>query len=82
MRSSRYSLEQKSLSAPERGAAHTGGMKKLTETEKLLNHAQDIARRTFVDPSEAAVMDLFRELCNERDRMAWATDDRVGVAVH
>lgn len=51
----------------------------MTETEKLLNHAQDIARRTFVDPSEAAVMDLFRELCNERDRMAWATDDRAAV---
>lgn len=57
-------------------------MKKLTETEKLLIHAQDIARRAFVDPSEAAVMDLFRELCNERDRMAWATDDRAGAAVH
>lgn len=57
-------------------------MDKITETEKLLNNAQDIARRTFVDPSEAAVMDLFRELCNERDRMAWATDDRVGAAVH
>lgn len=54
----------------------------MTETEKLLNHAQDIARRSFVDPSEAAVMDLFRELCNERDRMAWATDDRAGAAVH
>lgn len=73
---------QKERNALELAAGQTGGMKKLTETEKLLNHAQDIARRTFVDPSEAAVMDLFRELCNERDRMAWATDDRVGVAVH
>jgi len=54
----------------------------VTETEKLLNNAQDIARRAFVDPSEAAVMDLFRELCAERDRMAWATDDRAGATVH
>lgn len=54
----------------------------MTETEKLLTHAQDIARRTFVDPSEAAVMDLFRELCNERDRMAWATDGRDSATVH
>jgi hypothetical protein len=53
-----------------------------TETEKLLLNAQDIARRTFVDPSESAVMDLFRELCAERDRSAWATDDCVGATVH
>jgi len=54
----------------------------MTETEKLLQHAQDIARRAFVDPSEAAVMDLFRELCVERDRMAWATDGRDSATVH
>lgn len=54
----------------------------MTDTEKLLQNAQDIARRTFVDPSEAAVMDLFRELCNERDRMAWATDGRESASVH
>ncbi len=53
-----------------------------TETEKLLQNAQDIARRTFVDPSEAAVMAIFEELRAERDRMAWATDDRVGATVH
>lgn len=57
-------------------------MEKLTETEKLLEHAQDIARRTFVDPSEAAVMAIFEELRAERDRMAWATDDRASAAVH
>lgn len=54
----------------------------MTDTEKLLQNAQDIARRTFVDPSEAAVMDLFRELCAERDRTAWATDAAVGATVH
>ena len=54
----------------------------MTETEKLLINAQDLARRIFEDPSEKAVMDLFQELCAERDRMAWATDDRVGATVH
>lgn len=54
----------------------------MTETEKLLITAQDMARRTFVDPSEAAVMAIFEELRAERDRMAWATDDRVGATVH
>lgn len=63
-------------------AGHTGGMKNLTDTEKLLQNAQDIARRTFVDPSEAAVMAIFEELRAERDRMAWPTDDRVGATVH
>lgn len=57
-------------------------MDKLTETEKLLISAQDIARRAFVDPSESAVMELFRELCTERDRMAWATDGRESATVH
>lgn len=57
-------------------------MKKITETEALLLTAQDIARRTFVDPSEAAVLAIFEELRIERDRMAWATDDRVGATVH
>lgn len=57
-------------------------MKKLTETEKLLNNAQDIARRAFVDPSEAAVLAIFDELRAERDRMAWATDGRESATVH
>lgn len=57
-------------------------MKNLTETEKLLQNAQDIARRTFVDPSEAAVLAIFEELRIERDRMAWATDDCAGATVH
>lgn len=54
----------------------------MTETEKLLINAQDIARRAFVDPSEAAVLAIFDELRAERDRMTWATDDRVGATVH
>ncbi|KCB33760.1 hypothetical protein L541_4895 [Bordetella hinzii CA90 BAL1384] len=47
-----------------------------------MKEAAEVAKRTFVDPSEAAVLDIFRELCAERDRMAWATDDRVGATVH
>lgn len=54
----------------------------MTETEKLLQHAQDIARRTFVDPSEKAVLDIFDELRAERDRMAWATEGRESATVH
>lgn len=73
---------QKERNALELAAGHTGGMKNLTETEKLLIAAQDMARRTFVDPSEATVMAIFDELRAERDRMAWATDDRVGATVH
>jgi len=81
-RSFAFNLVQKDLHALACGAAHTGGMEKMTETEKLLQHAQDIARRTFVDPSEKAVLDIFDELRAERDRMAWATDDRAGATVH
>jgi len=54
----------------------------MTETEKLLQHAQDIARRTFVDPSEKAVLDIFDELRAERDRTAWATEGRESATVH
>lgn len=54
----------------------------MTETEKLLINAQDIARRAFVDPSEAAVLAIFDELRAERDRMAWATDGRDSATVH
>ncbi|CAB3729056.1 hypothetical protein [Achromobacter piechaudii] len=57
-------------------------MDKITETEKLLIHAQNIARRAFVDPSEKAVLDIFDELRAERDRTAWATDGRECASVH
>ena len=39
----------------------------MTETETLLSKAQDIALRAFEDPSESAVMDIFRRLCCEQD---------------
>lgn len=54
----------------------------MTETEQLLKNAAEVAKRTFIDPTEAAVMKIFKELCAERDRMAWATDGREQATVH
>jgi len=54
----------------------------VNETEKLLKEAASIAKRTFIDPSEEAVLEIFKELCAERDRMAWATDGRESATVH
>jgi hypothetical protein len=39
----------------------------MTETETLLHKAQDIALRAFEEPTEGAVMDIFRRLCSEND---------------
>ncbi len=54
----------------------------MNETEKLLKEAASIAKRTFLDPSEEAVLEIFKELCAERDRTAWATDGREYATVH
>jgi hypothetical protein len=54
----------------------------MTETEQLLKNAAEVAKRTFIDPTEAAVIEIFKELCAERDRMAWATDGRESATVH
>ncbi|MHA0354639.1 hypothetical protein [Bordetella bronchiseptica] len=54
----------------------------MTETEKLLLNAQNIARRAFADPSEKAVLDIFNELRAERDRRAWEGSDAAGATVH
>lgn len=54
----------------------------MNETEKLLKEAASIAKRTFLDPSEEAVLEIFKELCAERDRMAWASDGRESATVH
>ncbi|MFY1862031.1 hypothetical protein ACOTB5_29400 [Achromobacter xylosoxidans] len=54
----------------------------MSETEKLLKNAADVAKRTFIDPSEAAVMEIFKELCAERDRMEWASEGREQATVH
>ncbi|OZI39011.1 hypothetical protein CEG14_05605 [Bordetella genomosp. 1] len=50
----------------------------MTETQKLLEQAQDIARRGFENPSEATVMELFNRLCDEIDR---ARDEACGDEV-
>ncbi|KDD21301.1 hypothetical protein [Bordetella bronchiseptica] len=54
----------------------------MTETEKLLTTAQEIARRAFDDTSEKTVMDLFDELRAERDRRTWQGSDAAGATVH
>lgn len=57
-------------------------MEKLTETENVLRHAELIARRTFTEPSEAAVLAVFDALLDERARMTWSTDGRESATVH
>lgn len=54
----------------------------MTETERLLENAQDIARRRFAEPSEKTVMDLFHELTSERDRRAWEGGNAAGATIH
>lgn len=54
----------------------------MTETEKLLKEAAEVAKRTFVDPSEAAVLDIFRELCAERERMTCEADAHIAETLH
>jgi len=54
----------------------------MTETEKLLRQAAEVAKRTFIDPTEQAVLRIFEELCAERDRMAWAIEGRDSATVH
>lgn len=39
----------------------------MTETEKILTQAEDIARRTFEEPTQQTVMQLFARLCDEQD---------------
>ncbi|WP_165609304.1 hypothetical protein [Achromobacter insolitus] len=54
----------------------------MTETEKLLRQAAEVAKRTFIDPTEHAVLKIFEELCGERDRMAWASEGRESATLH
>lgn len=41
--------------------------KRMTQTETLLTQATEIAKRTFIDPSELAVMKIFDRLAYELD---------------
>ncbi|MDT0215847.1 hypothetical protein Q9R35_00790 [Alcaligenes sp. AB3] len=43
----------------------------MTETEKILTQAEDIARRTFEEPTQQTVMQLFARLCDEQDNRAF-----------
>lgn len=43
----------------------------MTETEKILTTAEDIARRTFEEPTQQTVMQLFARLCDEQDNRAF-----------
>lgn len=40
---------------------------RMTQTEKILTQAEDIARRTFENPTQETVMQLFSRLCDEAD---------------
>ena len=39
----------------------------MTQTEALLKQAADIAQRQFKEPSEAAILEVFRRLAYEFD---------------
>ncbi|WP_162835491.1 hypothetical protein [Bordetella avium] len=54
----------------------------MTDTEKLLETAEGIARRRFADPSEKTVMELFQELAAERDRRALESAEAFCATVH
>jgi len=54
----------------------------MTETEKILTHAEDIARRSFEQPSETTVMRIFMRLCEEQDRPAVDTQDDAPQVMH
>ncbi|WP_286938924.1 hypothetical protein [Achromobacter sp. UBA4530] len=54
----------------------------ITETERLLIQAQEIATRRLETASENAVLNIFKELCEERDRTAWAVDGRECATMH
>lgn len=54
----------------------------MTKTEELLREAREIAWRAFQDPSQETIMEVFVRLCDERDRMAWATEGRESATVH
>ncbi|HBJ68364.1 hypothetical protein [Alcaligenes phenolicus] len=61
---------QKELNAIESGFDQTGETEQgvvMTETEKILTQAEDIARRTFEEPTQQTVMQLFARLCDEQD---------------
>ena len=66
---------QKELNAIESGFGQTGETEQgavMTETEKILTQAEDMARRTFEEPTQHTVMQLFARLCDEQDNRQFA----------
>lgn len=52
----------------------------MSETEKLLSQAQDLALRAFESPTQETVMELMRRLCDEAERQRFEEaelDERV-----
>ncbi|PJM72085.1 hypothetical protein CV751_03330 [Achromobacter ruhlandii] len=54
----------------------------MTETEKLLQEALTIAIRAFPTPSESTVMDLFHQLCTEREIPPTGRDEHEDATWH
>lgn len=55
----------------------------MSETEKLLTQAQDVALRAFPEPSQETVMELWRRLCDEADRLKYdRSEDLSHVTLH
>lgn len=54
----------------------------MSETEKLLQEARQIARRAFESPSEDTIMEIFRERCAERSMGAPEADERDSATLH
>lgn len=54
----------------------------MSETEKLLAEAQDVALRSFEDPSQETVMALWQRLCEENDRRRYEQPAQEPVTLH
>ncbi|WP_202109418.1 hypothetical protein [Bordetella sp. 15P40C-2] len=54
----------------------------MSETEKLLSEAQDMALRSFDQPSQETVMSLWQRLCEEADRRAWNAANTAQTTLH
>lgn len=52
----------------------------MTETEKLLKVAAELAKGTFLDPTETTVIAIFQRLCCEQDEARISRDmEHAGV---
>lgn len=51
----------------------------MTETERLLREATEIAKRHFLDPSEQAVMQIFSRLSFEQEAASSSFESYAGA---